>query len=101
MHISFKIVNFFILLCCSTCFGHHGVHHQELPIAAHAVSGHLSNYKHSICLQIMCGYAVMYNLFFTLVKICFYGTFYIIKPYKHIVIWQYLFNKYYRMTMCL
>jgi hypothetical protein len=25
---------------CSTCFGHHCVHHQELLIAAHAVSGH-------------------------------------------------------------
>jgi hypothetical protein len=60
------------------------VYHQELLIAAHAVSGHLSNYKHSICLQIMCGYAIMYNLFFILIKICFYGTFYI-KPYKSIV----------------
>jgi hypothetical protein len=70
MHISYKIIKFYFTLCCSTCFGHHCAHHQELLIAAHAVSGHLSNYKQSICLQIMCGYAILYNLFFTLVKIC-------------------------------
>jgi hypothetical protein len=41
MHISFKIIEKFILLLfCSTCFGHLCVHHQELLIAAHAVSGH-------------------------------------------------------------
>jgi hypothetical protein len=41
MHISFKIIKtLFLLLFCSTCFGHHCVHHQELLIAAHAVSGH-------------------------------------------------------------
>jgi hypothetical protein len=40
MHISFKIIKFYFTLCCSTCFGHHCVHHQELLIAAHAVSGH-------------------------------------------------------------
>jgi hypothetical protein len=38
MHISFKIIKFYFTLCCSTCFGHHCVHHQELLIAAHAVS---------------------------------------------------------------
>jgi hypothetical protein len=41
MHISFKIIKL-LPLFCSTCFGHHCVHHQELLIAAHAVSGHLS-----------------------------------------------------------
>jgi hypothetical protein len=40
MHISFKIIKFYFTLCCSTCFGHHCVHHQELRIAAHAFSGH-------------------------------------------------------------
>jgi hypothetical protein len=40
MHISFKIIKFYFTLCCSTCFRHHCVHHQELLIAAHAVSGH-------------------------------------------------------------
>jgi hypothetical protein len=40
MCISFKIIKFYFTLCCSTCFGHHCVHHQELLIAAHAVSGH-------------------------------------------------------------
>jgi hypothetical protein len=41
MHISFKIIkNFNLLLFSSTCFGHHCVHHQELLIASHAVSGH-------------------------------------------------------------
>jgi hypothetical protein len=40
MHISFKIIKFYFTLCCSTCFGHHCVHHQELLIAAHAVFGH-------------------------------------------------------------
>jgi hypothetical protein len=40
MHISFKIIKFYFTLCCSTCFGHHCVHHQELFIAAHAVCGH-------------------------------------------------------------
>jgi hypothetical protein len=40
MHISFKIIKFYFTLYCSTCFGHHCVHHQELFIAAHAVSGH-------------------------------------------------------------
>jgi hypothetical protein len=40
MHISFKIIQFYFTLCCSTRFGHHCVHHQELLIAAHAVSGH-------------------------------------------------------------
>jgi hypothetical protein len=40
MHINFKIVKFYFTLCCSTCFGHHCVHHQELHIAAHAVSSH-------------------------------------------------------------
>jgi hypothetical protein len=39
MHITFKIIKFYFTLCCSTCFGHHFVHHQELVIAAHAVSG--------------------------------------------------------------
>jgi hypothetical protein len=29
MHISFKIIKFYITLRCSTCFGHHRVHHQE------------------------------------------------------------------------
>jgi hypothetical protein len=37
MHISFKIIKFYVTLCCSTCFGHHCVHHQELLIAAHAL----------------------------------------------------------------
>jgi hypothetical protein len=49
MHISFKIVKFYFTLCCSTCFGHQCVHHQELLIAAHAVSGHrvvLGRLKH-------------------------------------------------------
>jgi hypothetical protein len=40
MRISFKIIQFYFTLCRSTCFGHHCVHHQELLIAAHAVSGH-------------------------------------------------------------
>jgi hypothetical protein len=40
MHISFKIIIFLLLLCCSTCLGHNCVHHQEFLIAAHAVSGH-------------------------------------------------------------
>jgi hypothetical protein len=40
MHNSFKIIKFNFTLCCSTCFGHHCVHHQELHIAAHEVSGH-------------------------------------------------------------
>jgi hypothetical protein len=40
MHISFKIIKFYFTLRRSTCFGHHCVHHQELPTAAHAVSGH-------------------------------------------------------------
>jgi hypothetical protein len=40
MHISFNIIKFYFALCCSTCFGHHCVHHQGLLIAAHAVSGH-------------------------------------------------------------
>jgi hypothetical protein len=40
MHISFKIIKFYFTLCCSTCFGHHCVHHQEFPTAAHAASGH-------------------------------------------------------------
>jgi hypothetical protein len=40
MHISFKIIKFYFTLCCSKCFGQHCVHHQELLIAAHAVSGH-------------------------------------------------------------
>jgi hypothetical protein len=35
MHISFKIIKFYFTLCCSTCFGHHCVHHRELLIAAH------------------------------------------------------------------
>jgi hypothetical protein len=39
MHIRFKIIKFYFTLRCSTCFGHHCVHHQELLIAAHAVSG--------------------------------------------------------------
>jgi hypothetical protein len=40
MHISFKNHKIYFTLCCSTCLGHHCVHHQELLIAAHAVSGH-------------------------------------------------------------
>jgi hypothetical protein len=40
MHISLKIIKFYFTLCCCTCFGHQCVHHQELLIAAHAVSGH-------------------------------------------------------------
>jgi hypothetical protein len=40
MHISFKIITFYFTLCCSTCFGQHCVHYQELLIAAHVVSGH-------------------------------------------------------------
>jgi hypothetical protein len=40
MHISFKIIKFYFTLCRSTCFGQHCVHHQELLIAAHTVSGH-------------------------------------------------------------
>jgi hypothetical protein len=40
MHINFKIIKFYFTLCRSTCFGHHCVHHQELLIAARAVSGH-------------------------------------------------------------
>jgi hypothetical protein len=35
MHISFKTIKFYFTLCCSTCFGHHCVHHQELLSAAH------------------------------------------------------------------
>jgi hypothetical protein len=34
MNISFKIIKFYFTLCCSTCFGHHCVHHQELLSAA-------------------------------------------------------------------
>jgi hypothetical protein len=30
----------YLLVHCSTCFGYLCAHHQELPIAAHAVSGH-------------------------------------------------------------
>jgi hypothetical protein len=40
MHISFKIIKFYFTLIRSTCFGHHCVHHQELLIAANAVSGY-------------------------------------------------------------
>jgi hypothetical protein len=40
IHISFKIIKFYFTLCCSTCFGHRCVHHQEPLIAAHEVSGH-------------------------------------------------------------
>jgi hypothetical protein len=40
MQISFKIIKFYFTLCRLTCFGHHCVHHQELLIATHAVSGH-------------------------------------------------------------
>jgi hypothetical protein len=40
MHISFKIIKFYFTLRCSTCFGNHCVHHQELPTTAHAASGH-------------------------------------------------------------
>jgi hypothetical protein len=36
MHISFKIIKFYFTLICSTYFGHHCVHHQELLIPAHA-----------------------------------------------------------------
>jgi hypothetical protein len=75
MHISFKIIKFYFTLRCSTCFGKHCVHHQELPTTAHAASGHLLNCKHSICLQIMCGCAIMYNMFYIFVKTggCMYG----------------------------
>jgi hypothetical protein len=38
--LSFKIIKFYFTLRCSTCFGHHCVHHQELPTTAHAASGH-------------------------------------------------------------
>jgi hypothetical protein len=31
---------FYLLIHCPTCFRHQCAHHQELPIAAHAVSGH-------------------------------------------------------------
>jgi hypothetical protein len=40
MHISFKIIKFYFTLPCSTCFGHHCVHHQELSTTAPAASGH-------------------------------------------------------------
>jgi hypothetical protein len=36
MHICFKILKFYFTLRCSTCFGPHCVHHQELPTTAHA-----------------------------------------------------------------
>jgi hypothetical protein len=84
MHISVKIKNLYFILCFSTCFGPHCLHHQEIRIAAHAASVFLSNYKHSICLHVMCGYVIMYNVILLLVKICLYGTFYI-NPYKSIV----------------
>jgi hypothetical protein len=45
MHICFKIVKFYFTLRCSTCFGHHCVHHQELPTTAHAASG----YREVLC----------------------------------------------------
>jgi hypothetical protein len=38
MHLSFKNIKFYFTLRCSTCFGHHCVHHQELPSTAHAAS---------------------------------------------------------------
>jgi hypothetical protein len=38
MHICFNIIKiFYYTLCCSTCFGHHCVHHQEPSTTAHAV----------------------------------------------------------------
>jgi hypothetical protein len=40
MHICFKIVKFYYNLCCSTCFGHCCVHHQEPSTSAHAASGY-------------------------------------------------------------
>jgi hypothetical protein len=38
--ISLKVFKIYLLVHCSTCFGHHCAHHQEPPITAHAVSGH-------------------------------------------------------------
>jgi hypothetical protein len=40
MHICFKIIKFYFTLRCSTGFGHHCVHHQELPTIAPTASGH-------------------------------------------------------------
>jgi hypothetical protein len=40
MHICFKILKFYYTLCCSTCFGHYCVHHQEPSTTAHAASGY-------------------------------------------------------------
>jgi hypothetical protein len=40
MHYWFKILKFYLLIHCPTCFGHHCAHHQELPTSAYAVSGH-------------------------------------------------------------
>jgi hypothetical protein len=45
MHISFKIIKFYFTLCCSTCFRHHCVHHQELLIAALLHMQSLVTYK--------------------------------------------------------
>jgi hypothetical protein len=61
MHISFKIIKFYFTLCCSTCFGHHCVHHQELLSAAHAVSGHRVVLGPLFSPALFCCYAVGSN----------------------------------------
>jgi hypothetical protein len=70
MHICFKIIKF--LLHSTLLYIHHCVHHQESSTTAHAASGYLSNYKQSVCLQVMCEFIITYNMFYILVKICFW-----------------------------
>jgi hypothetical protein len=40
MYICFKIIKFYFTLRCSTCFGHHCVHHKELPTTEPTASGY-------------------------------------------------------------
>jgi hypothetical protein len=42
--INLKVLKIYLLVYRSTCFGHHRAHHQEPPLTAHAVSGHLQKY---------------------------------------------------------
>jgi hypothetical protein len=71
MHISFKITKF-ILLYAARHVSDTTVSIIRSFLLLHTQSLVTYQITNSICLQIMCGYATMYNLFYTLVKICFY-----------------------------
>jgi hypothetical protein len=74
MHISFKIIKFYFTLRCSTCFGHHRVHHQELLIAALAVSGHRVVLGRLFPPALFCSYCCFQLGFYSVLSLMMHGT---------------------------